>query len=155
MANGDQFTRLTWRAGKKRRMHKRTKPWGGCKTAPEAFLQAAKRTQFKPGRPGARICTATKRAGGRCGRLALKGLTVCGSHGGYSALAKQGKLHHSERSAAARAFAVEGRCPPVPQELIHLTLYRQASQWARIRLARAWGTPMWSVTIRQLKEQEI
>ena len=151
----DFFTRETWRPGKKRRMYKRTKLWGGQKVAPPAFLEAAKHTQFRPGRPGARICTATKRAGGPCGRLALKGLNVCGAHGGYSALAKQDKLHHSERSAAARAFAVEGRCPPVPQELINLTLYRQASQWARIRLARAWGTPMWSVTIRQLKEQEI
>ena len=59
----DDFTRATWRASKKRRLRKRTKPWGGRKTAPPAFLEAAKLNQFKPGRPGHRVCSATQRNG--------------------------------------------------------------------------------------------
>jgi hypothetical protein len=37
----DFFTRETWRAGKKSRLRKRRKPYGGRKTAPAAFLEAA------------------------------------------------------------------------------------------------------------------
>ena len=35
------FTRETWRAGKKSRLRKRRKPYGGRKTAPAAFLEPA------------------------------------------------------------------------------------------------------------------
>ena len=44
----DFFTRETWRAGKKSRLCKRQKLYGGRKTAPVAFLEAAKKTQFRP-----------------------------------------------------------------------------------------------------------
>jgi hypothetical protein len=37
----DFFTRETWRAGKKSRLRKRRKPYGGRKTAPAAFLEPA------------------------------------------------------------------------------------------------------------------
>ena len=44
----DFFTRETWRAGKKSRLRKRMNPYAGRKTAPAAFLEAAKQTQFRP-----------------------------------------------------------------------------------------------------------
>ena len=152
MAEGEFFTRATWRAGKKSRLRKRTKPWGGCKTAPAAFLEAAKHAGFKPGRPGYRICSATKRDGSPCGRLALKGLKVCEAHGGFSVLARQGKLLSSGRTAAFKAVAAaEGRSPIVTLELMRLPIYRQANQWTRIRLAKAWGTPAWMALVRQIR----
>ena len=43
----DFFTRETWRRGKKSRLRKRRNPYGGRKTAPAAFLEAAKKTQFR------------------------------------------------------------------------------------------------------------
>jgi hypothetical protein len=150
----DFFTRATWRPGKHRKIYKRVNPYAGQMTAPAAFLESGKRNAFKPGRPGYRICSATKRDGRPCGMLALKDLKVCGAHGGFSALARQGKLQHSGRTAALkapRANAVEGRCPPAPLELTNLPLYKQANQWTRARLVRAWGTPTWSTTIRQCR----
>jgi hypothetical protein len=42
MTDVDFFTRETWRRGKKSRLRKRRKPYGGRKTAPAAFLEAAK-----------------------------------------------------------------------------------------------------------------
>ena len=98
----DDFTRATWRASKKRKMRKRTRSWGGRKTAPAAFLEAAKQTQFKPGRPSHRICTATKRDGRPCGNLALTDLNVCGAHGGYGVWARQGKLQPTGRKQSSR-----------------------------------------------------
>ena len=38
---------------------------------------------------------------------------------------------------------VEGRSPVVPLELIRLPIYRQASEWDRMRFARAWMTDSW------------
>jgi hypothetical protein len=152
MANSNFFTRATWRPGKKRRMYKRVKPYGGQIAAPAAFLEAGQRNAFKPGRPGYRICSATKRDGSPCGMLALKGLKVCGAHGGFSILARQGRLQPTGRTAAlkaTRANAVEGNAPRAPTDLINLPVYRQANQWTRIRLARAWGTPGWMAMVRQ------
>jgi len=148
------FTRATWRAGKHGKMRKRVNPYAGQMTAPAAFLEAGKRNAFKPGRPGYRVCSATTRDGNPCGMLALKGLKVCGAHGGYSLLAKQGKFQPSGTTAAfnaARVKVVEGNAPPAPPELINLPLYRQANQWARIRLIRAWGTPAWIAIVRQCR----
>ena len=152
MANGDFFTRATWRAGKKRRLMKRTKPWGGQITAPVAFLEAAKRTRFKPGRPGHRVCCATKRNGSPCGRLALTGLMVCEAHGGFRVLARQGKLQPLGRTAAFRAAANESRSTGAPLELTQLLLYRQANQWTKMRLIKAWGTPAWMPLVRQARQ---
>jgi hypothetical protein len=154
MADGEFFTRATWRPGKKFRMRKRVNRYGGCKTAAPAFLEAAKRVGFKPGRPGYRVCSATKRDGRPCGNLALKGLKVCGAHGGFSVLARQGKLQPSGRTAAlraTRAAAVEGRSAPAPLDLIRLSIYQQANQRMRMKLVLAWGTPAWAVLMRQVQ----
>jgi hypothetical protein len=140
------FTRATWRPGQKFRLRKRMKPYGGCKTAPPAFLEAAKVAGFKLGRPGYRICSATKRDGSPCGRLALRDFAVCEAHGGLRALARQGKLQPSGRTAAfkaARAAAVEDRAPAAPFELPQLPIYRQSNQWTRMRLIKAWATSGW------------
>ena len=145
------FTRETWRASKRRKMQKRTKPWGGRKTAPPAFLEAAKRTWFTAGHANHRICRAMKRDGSPCGMLAFSGLSVCGAHGGFWQWARQGRLQKSGRGEAARAAMVEGRAPVVSLELIRLPMYRQANDWTRIRLARAWGTEAWPSLIKDLR----
>ena len=120
------FTRETWRAGKKSRLRKRVNPYAGCKTAPAAFLEAAKKTQFRPGRPGCRLCCALRRDGRPCGRLALKELRVCEAHGGFGMLAMQGKFQPSGRTAAFRAAsAVEGRSPPAPFDLMRFGFTRR------------------------------
>jgi hypothetical protein len=149
----DDFTRATWRPSKKRRLRKRTKPWGGRKTAPIAFLAAAKLHQFKPGRPGHRVCSATQRNGSPCTRLALKGMHVCEAHGGCGLLAIQGKLQPTGR-AKARIATQPPACKdqPPPYELTNLPIYRQANQWTRIRLARAFNTPAWFSLIRQIAD---
>ena len=103
MANGDFFTRATWRAGKKRRLMKRTKPWGGQITAPVAFLEAAKRTRFKPGRPGHRVCCATKRNGSPCGRLALRGLRCARRMEGSACWPGRENSNRQGKTAAFRA----------------------------------------------------
>ena len=96
-----RLTKTTWRASKHHRLVKRVH--NGVTVAPAAFLEAAKRTQFQKGRPGHRVCSATKRDGKPCGMLALKGMLVCGAHGGQLALARQGRLQKSGRAAAAIA----------------------------------------------------
>jgi hypothetical protein len=155
VTDGEFFTRETWRRGKKSRLRKRRKLYGGRKTAPTAFLEAAKKTQFRPGRPGCRLCCATRRDGRPCGRLALKELRVCEAHGGLGMLAMQGKFQPSGRSAAFRAATVEGRSPPAPLDLTRLPLYQQASQRMRMRLIMAWQTPGWHVLVRQIQLSNI
>jgi hypothetical protein len=154
----DFFTRETWRAGKKSRLRKRVHAYAGCKTAPAAFLEAAKQTQFSAGRPGCRLCTAVKRDGTPCGRLALREFRVCESHGGVLALARQGKFQASGRTMAfktLRAAAVEGRSPSAPLDLIRLPIYRKSNEWTRIRLIRSWGTDGWLPLVRQIQRQDI
>jgi hypothetical protein len=151
----DFFTRETWCAGKKNRLRKRTKPYAGCKTAPAAFLEAAKKTQFRAGRPGCRLCCALKRNDDPCRRLALKELRVCEAHGGFGMLAMQGKFQPSGRSAAFRTATVEGRSPPAPFDLMRLPLYRQANERTRMRLVKAWQTPAWHVLVRQIQLRSI
>jgi hypothetical protein len=152
------FTRETWRAGKRSKLRKRVNGYAGCKVAPLAFLAAAKIAAFKPGRPGYRLCNATKRDGNPCRRLAMKDLKVCEAHGGVLALARQGKLQSSGRTAAFKAHRAampEGRCPPVPLDLVRLPIYRTSNEWTRIRLARAWGTLGWLPLVRQIQRQDI
>lgn len=144
------FTRETWRAGKRSPMRKRVKPYGGQKVAPKAFLEAAKRTYFQPGRANHRKCSATKRDGTACGMLAIKGMKVCGAHGGYRQWGRQGKLQPSGRSAVARAAAVEGKAPIAAHELTRMLVYRQANDWTRKRMARAWMTEAWLPLMRQI-----
>ena len=152
------FTRETWRAGNRSKLRKRVNGYAGCKVAPPAFLEAAKIAGFKPGRPGYRLCNATKRDGNPCRRLAMKDLKVCEAHGGVLALARQGKLQSSGRTAAFKAHRAampEGRCPPVPLDLARLPIYRTSNEWTRIRLARAWGTLGWLPLVRQIQRQDI
>jgi len=152
------FTRETWRAGNRSKLRKRVNGYGGCKTAPPAFLAAAKLAAIKPGRANRRLCGATKRNGDPCRRLAMKGCSGCESHGGILALAKQGKLQSSGRTAAfkaARVAAVEGRSPQVSLELTRLLVYRRANEWTRMRLVRAWQTEAWPALVRQIQRQDI
>jgi hypothetical protein len=61
-------------------------------TAGNAAWRAARRmTEFKEGRVNRPRCTATKRDGTPCGMLAMTrhGLSVCGAHGGYAAVARR------------------------------------------------------------------
>jgi hypothetical protein len=145
------FTRETWRASKRRKMQKRVKPWGGRKTAPPAFLEAAKRTQIQKGFANRRICQGLKKDGGPCGNLALSGLDRCGWHGGFRTWARQGKLQPTGRSAVFRAAAVEDRTPAAPLELTQLRLYRLADQWSRMRLIRAWGQADWMQVVKRVQ----
>jgi hypothetical protein len=149
------FTRADWRAGKKFRLRKRVNGYAGCKSAPAAFLEAAKIAGFKPGRPGYRLCGATKRDGTPCRRLAMRDCKGCEAHGGILALARQGKFLPSGRTAAfraERAAAVEDRTSAAPSDLIRLPIYRSASQRVRMRLIRAWGTSSWPVLVRQIQQ---
>jgi hypothetical protein len=152
------FTRETWRAGNRSKLRKRVNGYAGCKTAPPAFLAAAKLAGFKPGRPGYRLCSAIKRDGSPCRRLAMKGCKGCESHGGIRALARQGMFQPSGRTAvfkANRDAMIEGRAPPVPFDLIRLPIYKKSNQWTRIRLAGAWGTSGWMALVRQIQYQDI
>ena len=142
------FTRETWRPSKKGRMRKRTKPWGGRKTAPPGLLEAGKRTQFGSGVH--RVCKATKRNGQPCRMIAFAGMDICGAHGGFRSWARQGKLQKTGRTAAFRAAAVEGRTSAPPLELTRLMVYRQANDWTRSRMSRAWQTESWRPLMRQI-----
>jgi hypothetical protein len=156
VTDGEFFTRETWRSGKKFKLRKRVNNYAGRKTAPVEFLAAAKRAGFKPGRPGYRLCGAIKRNGDPCRRLAMRGCQGCESHGGIRALARRGEFQPSGRTAlfkAVRATAIEDRTPAAPFELVQLELYRQANQWTRMRLIRAWGTSGWMALVRQIKSQ--
>ena len=109
----------------------------GKGTAPAAFLAAAKRMAFKPGRPGYRICRANKRDGTKCGRLALKGLTVCGCHGGHSINARRGTHKHSPKAAAYRATKHQTK-PKLPSfDLMKTIAYKKADQKTRMRMAQS------------------
>ena len=73
-------------------------------------------------------------------------------------LVARGEFQPSGRTAAfksVRAAAVEGRSPVVPFELMKLSVYRQANQWTRARLARAWMTTAWLPLVRQIQSQDI
>ena len=129
----------------------------GRKTAPAAFLEAAKNTQFRSGRPGCRLCGALKRDGGPCGRLAMRGFKTCEAHGGIRALAQRGEFQPREEPRCSRPRgrrAVEDRTPAAPFELMQLALYRQANQRTRMRLIRAWGSSGWMALVRQIKSQQ-
>jgi hypothetical protein len=158
MTAGDRYTRETWRRGGRSRLRKRTKPWGGSKTASPQFLAAAKLAAIKPGRANRRLCSSIKRDGTPCRRLAMKNCKGCEAHGGIRALARRGEFQPSGRTVAfksARAAAVEGRSPQVSLELTRLSIYRKSNDWTRIRLARAWMTPGWLPLVRQIQSQDI
>ena len=88
----------------------------------------------------------------------MKELKVCEAHGGLRALARQGKLQSSGRTAAFkadRAAMIKGRSPPAPLGLTRLQVYRGANDWTRMRMVRAWGTSGWLPLVRQLQLQDI
>jgi hypothetical protein len=145
------FTRADWRPGKRHTRQLRTKPYGGAKVANAAFLEASKRMQFKPGRPGYRVCSAVKRDGEPCGMLALRGLTVCGAHGGFSVWARQGKLKRSGKKQALkaeRAATVEGQSQSPPSALARMRIYKEADQRLRMKLVQAYRTPSWIQVVK-------
>jgi hypothetical protein len=76
-----QFTKADWRPSKKRATYVRKRAWGGQKQAPPAFLAAAKSAGLNTNRAMrcSRIAVSTGR---RCRRVAMKGTTLCLSHGG-------------------------------------------------------------------------
>ena len=153
----DFYTRESWRAGGRSKLRKRVNNYGGCKVAPPAFLAAAKLAAIKPGRANRRLCSSIKRDETPCRRLAMRGCAGCECHGGIRMLAMRGEFQPSGRTAAfksARAAAVEGRSPVVPFELMKLSVYRQANQWTRARLARAWMTTAWLPLVRQIQSQQ-
>ena len=159
MSSGEHFTKADWRPGRRRRRIKRVKPWGGKKIAPAAFLEAAKATWFKKGYEGARVCSAAKRNGEPCGRLAMRGLKVCGAHGGWSVCARRGilvKTGKKQAIQAQRAAAIEGRSDAAPAALARLPVYQGADQRIRMKLVSAYGTAGWTSLLMSLmkKEQE-
>jgi hypothetical protein len=153
LTNDQFFTRADWRPGKRHTRQLRTKPWGGRKTAPAAFVEAGKRHAFKPGRPGYRICSAVKRDGAPCGNLALGGLTVCGAHGGFGIWAKQGKLKRSGKKAALRAAAIEGQVESASAALARMPIYQQADQRMRMKLVRAYNNALWPILLREIQRR--
>jgi hypothetical protein len=158
LTNDQFFTRADWRPGKKRKRQLRTKPWGGRKSAPPAFLEAAKRTAIKPGFVNRRICHAIKRDGAPCGNLALSGLAVCGPHGGFSIWARQGKLKRSGKSAAIRAqraAAIEGRSEGAPAALMHLRVYQEANERMRMRLIQAFQSVTWGKLLKEIRDSKV
>ena len=140
----DFFTRETWRPGKKSRLRKRVKIYGGRKTAPAAFLAAAKLAGFKPGRPGCRLCCALKRDGTLCRRLAMRGFRGAKRMEAFGMLAMRGEVSAVGRSAAfkaERAAAVEGRSPPAPLEShAFADLSGRLTSGHECDWRRAWGT---------------
>ena len=55
-----------------------------------AWRAAMVKAAIKKGRTNRKRCAAAKRDGARCGMLAMTryGLSVCGAHGGYAAVAR-------------------------------------------------------------------
>ena len=138
------LNRATWRQGKRRKRILRTKPWCGRLEAPAAFLEAAKRTQWTPGRPQHKRCKAIARSSGKqCGNLAIKGYDKCQIHGAFSSLAHKGKLIRKPR------VKNETGKSGAPLELTRLELYRNAPQETKRRLREAFNTPQWTRSIKQ------
>ncbi len=147
-----QLTKQTWRKGKSHKMHKRQRAWGGQTEAPEGFEEAG--VPYRFGGPNAPPkCTAKKRDGTPCGMIALKGMRVCGAHGGWKVRGIKGEHQPSGRSEAFRAsMPVEGAS--VPLELAQMAVYRQASPQDRVRLAAAWQGVGWRLAVERAKARE-
>jgi hypothetical protein len=75
-----QFSKADWRPSKKRATCGRQRAWGGQKRAPLVFLAAAKLAGLNTNRAMrcSRIAVSTGRP---CRRVAMKGTTLCLSHG--------------------------------------------------------------------------
>jgi hypothetical protein len=138
-------------------LRKRVNGYGGCKTAPPAFLEAAKLAAIKPGRTNRRLCGSIKRDGNPCRRLAMRDCKGCEAHGGIRMLVARGEYQPSGRTAAfkaARAAAVEGRSTAPSLELLRSSIYQAANDWTRARLIKAWGTQAWLPLVRQIQSQK-
>lgn len=111
-------------------MRKRVKPWGGRTEITPGLIEAGRATRF----PNQRICCAMLRdKSRRCRKVALKGMRICGCHGGYGVLAQHGKLQYSPRTAAYRALAEKEKAL-APMDLTRTQAYQQASEKMRIRM---------------------
>jgi hypothetical protein len=100
-----QFSRLDWRAGKRRRTQPRVHDYAGQKVAPIGLIAAAKFVGLHTDR--AARCTATAGSTGRkCRRVAVTGANVCMVHGGALVL-KTNRPYvatgHGQRIEAERA----------------------------------------------------
>lgn len=81
-------------------MTSRSKPqWGNA-----AWKAAMVQHEWKPGRPGLRVCSATKRDGAPCGKLAMRGTHVCQFHGG-----RQSVFYRKLREAKLAKAPNQGR----------------------------------------------
>lgn len=56
----------------------------------------------------AKQCTATNNAGARCGKYAMRGSTVCGSHGGRAPQVRKAAQERIEREEVARDMVTLG-----------------------------------------------
>jgi hypothetical protein len=88
--------------------------------------------------------------------LALKGVAVCGAHGGFSAWARQGKLKRSGKGQALkaeRAAAIEGQVESASAALARMRIYQQADQRMRMKLVRAYNNALWPILLREIQRQ--
>jgi hypothetical protein len=78
------------------RSEQRKKPqWGNA-----AWKAVMKQHEWRKGRPGLRMCSRPKRDGSPCGKLAMRGTTVCLTHGGRMVAANR-KRWEAIRAQAA------------------------------------------------------
>jgi hypothetical protein len=150
---GEFFTRADWRPGKRHKRIKRTNNWGGAKVANVAFLEAAKAYRFKPGRTNHRLCKSLKRDGTKCTRLALKGCSVCGAHGGWAIWQRRGILQKTGKKQAIQAAVAmrESRTASASLELTTMPAYQQANNRDRMRMIEAYGTEAWTALVKRMK----
>lgn len=146
-SSGERFTKADWRPGKNHPRRKRLRNWGGQKVAPAAFIAGRDKFNAEGGVLKLPRCK-------HCKMIAMKGLSVCGIHGGMSILARQG-MHIKQRDRAEwlearrqKALLASLEAPP---ELQGLALYQGASQQTRIRLIAAWQTSAWPKAVSEAK----
>lgn len=121
--------------------------------------------QFKPGFPGHQKCTAMKRDGTPCGKIALSGLKVCGAHGGYAAKARQG-LYVAKHKRVVFVAEDLGLAPrrsrdvgPDRRDLLAMPIWREPLRHGtRARLAVAYDKRVsepeaWRAMLRQAQAE--
>jgi hypothetical protein len=110
----DFFTRADWRPSPKRATYPRVQPYAGRKTAPPAFLAAAKFAGLNTNR-AARCTRIAASTGQRCKHVAMKGSKHCMSHGGANSLngARRARAYvPTEQAQRAQAERALGLRPP-------------------------------------------
>jgi hypothetical protein len=79
-----------------------------------AWRAAVTKTRFRRGHAGLRKCQAEKRSGGPCGKIAVRGLTVCYTHGGALVLLKRQRAK-AKANGNAWTREIERRYKPARQ----------------------------------------